>query len=201
MPDSPRPAPSKPGPSEQSSSEQSSSEQSSSAQAPLVRRHRVRFGESDAARIAYTGRFPLWALEAVEDWFDLWANHDWYEINVARGFGTPFVRLELDIAAPLRPRETLAMTVLIARVGRASITFQVEGRRDDGRLCFTSKLTCVTAATREMRAIPIPAALRARIEAYRAACAAAGATAGAAPAAAEETPNGPAGPSGVAARR
>jgi acyl-CoA thioesterase FadM len=147
-------------------------------EAPYVARHRVRFGESDSARIAYTGQFPIWALEAIEDWFDLWGDHDWYVINVERGFGTPFVRLEMDLKAALRPRDILETTVLIPKAGRSSIVFEVQGRRAaDGVLCFVGTFTCVTAATPVVKAIPIPDDLRTRIEAYRTACAQAGAPA------------------------
>lgn len=139
--------------------------------APHVYRRRIRFGESDAATIAYTGNFPLYALEAIEDWFELWGDHDWYDLNVKHGFGTPFVNITMDLKAPLRPREVVAMTVTLPKVGTSSMTFQVDGVRPDGVLSFTSTLVCVTAHPAEQRTIPIPAALRARIDAYRAACA------------------------------
>ncbi|MGC2856093.1 acyl-CoA thioesterase [Novispirillum sp. DQ9] len=138
--------------------------------APFVHTRRIRFGESDAAGIVYTGNFPLLALEAVEEWFALWGDAEWYDINARQGFGTPFVHLSLDLKAPLRPAEVLAMTVTLPEVGTSSMTFAVEGRRPDGVLSFTATLMCVTARPAEEKTIPIPAPLRARIDAYRAAC-------------------------------
>jgi 4-hydroxybenzoyl-CoA thioesterase len=137
---------------------------------PFIYRRRIRFGESDAARIAYTGQFPMWALEAVEEWCDIWGGADWYEINVHRGFGTPFVHISVDIEAPLRPKDVAEMKVFIPKVGRSSITWRVECFRPDGVRSFVSNMVCVTAATEEMKSIPIPPDFRARIDAYRAAC-------------------------------
>lgn len=138
--------------------------------APFVLRRRMRFGESDAAQIIYTGVFPQLALEAVEEWFAVWGDAEWYAINMHRGFGTPFVHLSVDLKAPLRPAEVVDLTVRLPKVGTTSMTFQVEGRRPDGVLSFTSTLVCVTAQPAEERKIPIPDPLRARIDAYRAAC-------------------------------
>lgn len=138
--------------------------------APFVVRRRLRFGETDAAGIIYSGNFPMLALEAVEEWFERWGDAEWSDINASRGFGTPFVHMSMDLKAPLRPAEVLEMTVRLPKAGTSSMTFVVEGHRPDGVLSFTATLVCVTAVHAEDKAIPIPAPLRARIDAYRAAC-------------------------------
>lgn len=140
--------------------------------APYVLHRRIRFGESDAARIAYTGFFPQYALEAIEDWFDVWGGADWYVINSHEGWGTPFVHISLDIEAPLIPPETAAFQVWLDKVGTSSMHFRVEAFRANGQKSFTCRAICVTARSNAgaMKSIPIPDRLRARIDAYRRAC-------------------------------
>lgn len=55
--------------------------------APYVYRRRVRWGDSDAARIAYTVRFFDYAMEAIEGWFDDVLGSDWYISNTQHGLG------------------------------------------------------------------------------------------------------------------
>src|SRR5271166_435143 len=64
--------------------------------APFVHRIRVRWGDCDPAKIAYTGNIPAWALEAIESWWEHHAGVDWYRINLDRNVGTPFVHMKMD---------------------------------------------------------------------------------------------------------
>lgn len=97
--------------------------------APYVYRRRVRWGDSDAARIAYTVRFFDYAMEAIEGWFDDVLGSDWYISNTQHGLGSPFVHVEMDIQAPLRPREMVNVKVLVADTGRSTIRFRVEAHQ------------------------------------------------------------------------
>src|SRR5687767_3262902 len=99
--------------------------------APFVHHRRVSWADTDAARIAYTGRFLDFAMEAIEAWWRERMGIDWYELNVDRGIGTPFVHVALDFRSPVTPRDTMAMTVMLTRLGGSSLRFAVIARVGD----------------------------------------------------------------------
>ena len=131
---------------------------------PFIHTRRVRWGESDPARIAYTARFLDFAMDAVEAFFQDRLGAGFYEMNVDPGIGTPFVRVELDFKSPLTPRDTLATEVRVTRLGGASLEFAVTGRVGE-RVAFAGRLVCafVTGEGTEIRAIPVPEEYRAKL--------------------------------------
>ncbi|HEY0834736.1 MAG TPA: acyl-CoA thioesterase [Azospirillum sp.] len=142
--------------------------------APYVHRRKVRFGDSDAARIAYTIRLFDYAMEAIEGWFEEVLGNSWYHLNTECGIGSPFVHGDLDIQAPLKPGDGVAVTVLVEGTGRSTVSFRVEGRRGDGVASFGGAWVCSFVDTATMRSIPIPEPLAQRIEEYRRRCGVAG---------------------------
>ena len=64
----------------------------------------VTWGDCDPARIVYTGRLPWFALDAINGWWEVQLGGDgWFQLEVDRNLGTPFVRLEMDFAARSHP--------------------------------------------------------------------------------------------------
>ncbi|MBX6374293.1 MAG: acyl-CoA thioesterase [Acetobacteraceae bacterium] len=131
--------------------------------APFVHVRRISWADTDAARIAYTARFLDFAMEAIEAWWRDRMGIDWYEMNVDRGIGTPFVHVSLDFRSPVTPRDTLATTVRLARLGGSSLRFAVEGRAGD-RLVYEGTLVCAFVDAAAMRPIGVPAEFRAALE-------------------------------------
>ncbi|MEX0282600.1 MAG: acyl-CoA thioesterase [Arenibacterium sp.] len=110
---------------------------------PFVYEIRVGWGDCDPAKIAYTGRLPDFALSAIDAWWEHTLGGDgWYQLEMDRGFGTPFVHLSMDFRAPVTPRHRLMCETYPVRLGTKSITFRVLGRQD-GVLCFEGTFTCV----------------------------------------------------------
>jgi YbgC/YbaW family acyl-CoA thioester hydrolase len=132
---------------------------------PFVHARRIRWGESDPARIVYTARYLDFAMDAIEAFFSDRLGASFYEFNIDHGCGTPFVHVELDFRSPLTPRETLATEVRLARLGGSSLTFAVAGRVGE-RLCYEGKLVCAFVDTTgaEMKPIPVPTTFRALLE-------------------------------------
>jgi acyl-CoA thioesterase FadM len=132
---------------------------------PFVHARRIRWGEADPARIAYTARFLDFAMDAIEAFFTDRLDASFYEFTVDHGWGSPFVHVELDFRSPVTPRDTLATEVRIAKLGGSSVTFAVTGRVGE-RVCYTGKLVCafVEAKGAAMKPIAIPPAFRARLE-------------------------------------
>jgi acyl-CoA thioesterase FadM len=123
----------------------------------------VRFGDCDPAAIAYTARIPAWCLEAIEAWWKHHAGFDWYELNIDRGLGTPFVHMRMDFRAPVTPRHPLVCEVIMKRLGHRSITLVVAGVQD-GILCFEGEFVSVFVDAKAMKARTPPPDLVERIQ-------------------------------------
>ncbi|MFO1352608.1 MAG: acyl-CoA thioesterase [Gammaproteobacteria bacterium] len=142
---------------------------------PFVYQRRVRWGDGDPALIAYTVRFLDYAMEAIEEWFRAVLGIDWYQLAVRQGMGAPVVHLEFDFTAPLRPGDEVAIEIRVAELRRSTISFLFNGLREGTTPSFSGKIVeCFIDSTGDrLKAAPIPASYRRRIEAYIAACAAA----------------------------
>lgn len=124
---------------------------------------RVRFADCDPARIAYTGRLPEFALEAIDAWWAWATGFDWYQMNIDQNMGTPFVHMSLDFRAPVTPRHPLECHVRLIHLGESSVRFRVQGWQK-GELCFEGQFVEVFVAAAEHRKIPAPPHVRAKLE-------------------------------------
>ncbi|MBE1285442.1 MAG: acyl-CoA thioesterase [Rhodobacteraceae bacterium] len=113
------------------------------AQVDFVHSIRVGWGDCDPAQIAYTGRLPAFALEAIDAWWEHHLGGDgWFQMELDRKTGTPFVHMSLDFRSPVTPRHRLKCHVWPTRLGNSSIEFRVDGRQNDV-LCFEGRFVCV----------------------------------------------------------
>jgi 4-hydroxybenzoyl-CoA thioesterase len=126
----------------------------------FVHRRAVVWADTDPAQIAYTGRFPNFALEAIEAWCADRLGLDWFQMHRQLGGGTPFVHLSMDFRASLRAGDTLASTVALRRAGRSSMEFFVVGRLPDGTVSYEGKLVCAFVDDATHRSRPIPERFR-----------------------------------------
>jgi acyl-CoA thioesterase FadM len=125
---------------------------------------RIGWADCDPALIVYTGRIPGLALEAIDAW---WQHHldgdGWYQLNLDRNIGTPFVHMDMDFKAPVTPRFKLLCQVQPTRLGQSSIEFQVEGLQD-GKPCFQGRFVCVFVMVDKFTKILPPASIRKIVE-------------------------------------
>ncbi|NMN58891.1 acyl-CoA thioesterase FadM [Xanthobacter sp. SG618] len=129
----------------------------------FIWRRRVGFGDCDPARIAYTGKIPDFALEAIDAfWEDLLDGTNWFRMNVDLGIGCPFVHMEMDFKAPITPRAPLFCHVEPARLGTTSIMFRVTGVQEE-RTCFVAGFVAVFVREGELQQIPVPEHIRAAL--------------------------------------
>jgi len=127
---------------------------------PFVHEIRVTWGDCDPARIAYTARLPWFALDAINAWWEAHLGGDgWYQLELDRNIGTPFVHLSMDFRAPVTPRHRLQCEVWPSRLGDRSITFSMLGRQS-GTLCFEGVFTCVFTIADQFKSRPAPQELR-----------------------------------------
>ena len=125
---------------------------------------RVHWGDCDPARIAYTANIPAWALEAIEAWWEhVLGGPGWFHVEFDRGWGTPFVHIDLDFRAPITPRHRLVCAVAPIRLGASSIAFRVTGAQD-GALCFEGNFVCVFIVSGSLDKRDVPPEVRAIVE-------------------------------------
>jgi len=103
----------------------------------------VSWGDCDPAKIVYTARLPWFALDAINGWWEAHLDGDgWFQMELDRNVGTPFVRLEMDFRHPVTPRHTLTCHVWPEKLGETSITFRVDAEQN-GKLCFSTRTVSV----------------------------------------------------------
>ncbi len=134
-----------------------------SAPLPFTHQIRVTWADCDPAKIAYTGRIPYFALDAINAFWEHHLGGGWYHMELDRGYGTPFVHMSVDFRAPVTPRHPLICDVAPVRLGTSSIEFRVTGRQGD-ELCFEGRFVSVFIVAGEMRKRPAPDEVRAIIE-------------------------------------
>jgi acyl-CoA thioesterase FadM len=132
-------------------------------QPAFIHRIRVGWADCDPALIAYTGRIPCFALEAIDAWWEHHVGADWYRLNLDQNIGTPFVHLDVDFRAPVTPRAPLECHVHLKTLGTSSVTFQVEGRQN-GVVCFGGTFVSAFVEAKSFRKVPVPEHIRAEIE-------------------------------------
>ncbi|MCP4183763.1 MAG: acyl-CoA thioesterase [Hyphomicrobiales bacterium] len=126
---------------------------------PFVHDIRVGWADCDPAMIAFTGRIPYFALESIDAWWEYFVGVNWYELNLDRDIGTPFVHMSLDFRTPVTPRHKLKCQVKLLKVGKSSLRFSVRGSQN-GILCFEGEFVTVTVVAKTMRSQPSPPDLR-----------------------------------------
>jgi len=126
---------------------------------------RVTWGDCDPAKIAYTARLPWFALDAINAWWeDRLGGDGWFQMELDRNVGTPFVHMSMNFRAPVTPRHRLICYVWPARLGETSVDFRVDGEQD-GTLCFSGHFTSVFTIADAFQKQPPPEEIRRIVEA------------------------------------
>lgn len=123
----------------------------------------VRFGDLDAAGIAYYPNLVNFLHEALEDFFAGHVGRSYPEVFGA-GLGSPTVKVEMEFLAPVRYGDRVAVAVVVEHVGRTSVRVRYEGSVE-GRPVFQARNTMVIVDMDGFRPRPVPDWLRERFEA------------------------------------
>ena len=129
------------------------------SQTPFTHQIRVGWADCDPAKIAYTGRIPYFALEAIDAWWGHTVGDDWFRMNVDDGIGTPFVHLSMDFRSPVTPRHALLCQVHLLKLGTSSIRFSVKGFQNEV-LCFEGEFVEVFVEAGAMTKTGVPEKFR-----------------------------------------
>ncbi|PYQ23254.1 MAG: hypothetical protein DMF79_04240 [Acidobacteria bacterium] len=125
----------------------------------------VRFGDLDAAGIAYYPNLVNFLHEAFEDFFVGHVGRSYPEV-FGGGLGSPTVKVEMEFLSPVRYGDQVRIGVVVEHIGRTSLRVRYEGSVE-GRRVFLAHNTMVIVDMKTFRPTPIPEWLRARFEAAR----------------------------------
>jgi 4-hydroxybenzoyl-CoA thioesterase len=125
----------------------------------------VRFGDLDAAGIAYYPRLVNFLHEAFEDFFTSHVGRSFPQV-LKEGLGFPTVKLEIEFLSPVHHGDNLEVTLVIERVGRASVGIRYEATVA-GQAVFKARSTVVAVDMKTFRPVPVPDWLRERFLAAR----------------------------------
>lgn len=127
----------------------------------------IRFSQCDAAGIVYFPNYFDLVHACLEDWYEQVLGFGFTKL-VGSGHGAPIVHAECDFSAPSRMGDRVQLTLLVERLGGASVTYRFIGHAD-GFERFNAKIVTAFMALATGKAVPILPEIRARIEAYQAA--------------------------------
>ncbi|RJG00381.1 acyl-CoA thioesterase [Noviherbaspirillum sedimenti] len=119
----------------------------------------VRFQHCDPAGIVFYPQYIILFHELMEDWFNEGLGVNYAESIMQRRMGLPIVKLECEFLAPGFMGNVLAMQLEVKHLGTSSVTLGVRASIA-GRECVRATLKLVHTSLAELKAVPIPAALR-----------------------------------------
>ncbi len=125
---------------------------------------RVQFAETDVAGVLHFANYYRYA-EEVEHAF--WRSMGLSVVmrNGDQEISWPRVAARCEYFAPARFEDELELALTVANVGDQSVTYEVEFRCRGKRIALAqTTAACCSIADGEFRAIPIPDALRSKLE-------------------------------------
>jgi 4-hydroxybenzoyl-CoA thioesterase len=136
---------------------------------PFTFRRRVAWGDSDSARMVYTGRFLDFAMDAADAWWQAVTGYDWHALHVKLDHGGPAVHVDLDFSRAVYPGDELDCVIRLGRLGRSTVAVAIQGEVA-GAPCFTGNLVSAFIDAKAMKSVPLPDDFRRNMERYQRAC-------------------------------
>jgi YbgC/YbaW family acyl-CoA thioester hydrolase len=123
----------------------------------------VRFGDLDAAGIAYYPNLVNFLHEAFEDFFAGHVGRPYPEV-FREGLGFPTVKVEMEFLSPVHYGDHVQIDVTVEKIGRSSVKVRYEGSVQ-GRPVFRARNTAVVVDMATFKSTPLPEWLRERFAA------------------------------------
>ena len=123
----------------------------------------VRFGDLDAAGIAYYPNLVNFLHESFEDFFAGHVGRPYPEVY-REGIGFPTVKVEMEFLSPVKYGDQVDVGVVVEKIGRSSVQIRYEGSVR-GNPVFLARNTAVTVDMATFKAMAMPSWLRERFEA------------------------------------
>ncbi len=125
----------------------------------------IRFSYCDPAGIVYFPQFFNLINSLMEDWFMEGLATSYPALIMNERVGTPTVDIQCEFLKPCRYGEILTMELSVAKLGRTSFQLVHEGKVAD-ELRWRARHVLCFLSIETYRAVPIPEALRARMEKF-----------------------------------
>jgi 4-hydroxybenzoyl-CoA thioesterase len=122
----------------------------------------VRFGDLDAAGIAYYPNLVNFLHEAFEDFFTGHVGRPYPEVY-RDGIGFPTVKIDMEFLSPVHYGDRVEIGVTVERIGRSSVQIRYEASVG-GHPVFRARNVAVVVDMRTFRPITMPPWLRERFE-------------------------------------
>ncbi len=129
----------------------------------------IRFSESDPAGIVFFAEFFRMFNDLFEDWLVKRLG-----IDFARQFRVeermfPLMHVSADFKEGRMMGQSISLTLLLTRLGRSSIAYDIIGH-DEGREVLRGSFVNCVASKKTMKSIEIPPEIRIPMEAYLETC-------------------------------
>jgi YbgC/YbaW family acyl-CoA thioester hydrolase len=136
------------------------------AHEPFTVRRTIRWSDCDPAGIVFTGRFPEYLLGAVSLFMRHLHSGPGTTLKTL-GVDTPCKGLSLVFHSPLRPDDVVDIRVIVGELRDSSFDLQARALRPDGVLAFEGVFSPICIRREPRGRVPIPPALRERLQAHR----------------------------------
>lgn len=131
---------------------------------PFEYRFSIRLHDTDAAGVLFFAHLLRYAHDAYEAFMEQ-AGFSLAELIDGAGPHLPLVHAEADFPAPLRHGERVRVRLRLARLGGSSFTLEYEFLGSEGGIRARARTVHVAIAPGGGGPVPLPAALRRRLEA------------------------------------
>jgi len=133
-------------------------------------RRQIRFSHSDPAGIVFFAEFFRMFNDLFEDWLERCLGIDFAHQFQIEERMFPLVHVNADFKEARKMGQKLNLTLLVTKLGKSSIAYDIIGHDERLEILRASFVTCV-ASKKTMKNILIPDDIRSKIKNYMERCA------------------------------
>ncbi len=126
----------------------------------------VRFSHCDPAGIVYFPHYFDIFNGFIEDWYHEELGYNYADLIMGSRYGFPFVHLDCDFKIPSRMGDVIDLTLLVERIGRSSLGIAIVCHKNGMERLRAHMITAMMSLETK-QPVPLPPALRNRIETYK----------------------------------
>jgi len=126
----------------------------------------IRFSHCDPAGIVYFPHYFDMFNGLIEDWYEEELGHNYAALIMDSQYGFPIVHIDCDFKIPSLMGEIIDLTLLVERVGRSSLGITIVCHRN-GLERLRAHMITAMMSLKTRKPMPLPQALRDKIESYR----------------------------------
>ncbi len=134
--------------------------------AGFTREVAIHFSDTDPAGIIFYLRYFEMASALIEDWFAEEFGQPFEVMHQGMENCVPTISLDISFSAASRIAHVLQFTLGVARLGKSSITLDIRGVCGDEERFRMGQVLVYAGLGDEVKPKPLPAELRARMEAF-----------------------------------